>query len=132
MIQAELTAFTAGYCEAMVWANVAHNTETGDGPEAGFDELSEDVRRLMKIDAALFAGTPRVAELLATATKRPAYGWEQAGHDYALTRNGHGVGFWDRGIEEGLELTMLAESVGGMYLYADEDAEPAEWTYAEA
>ena len=23
---------------------------------------------------------------------------ELAGHDFALTRNGHGAGFWDRGL----------------------------------
>ena len=33
MIQAELTAFTDGYCETMLWANVAHITEDGSGPE---------------------------------------------------------------------------------------------------
>ncbi len=27
-------------------------------------------------------------------------GLEQIGHDFALTRNGHGVGFWDRNLGE--------------------------------
>lgn len=33
-----------------------------------------------------------------------------AGHDYWLTRNGHGVGFWDRGMGDvGEELTKACE-----------------------
>lgn len=39
--------------------------------------------------------------------------YEQAGHDFWLTRNGHGAGFWDgdwKGI--GKELTKLAKGFG--------------------
>lgn len=40
-------------------------------------------------------------------------GAELAGHDFALTRNGHGAGFWDRGLGEvGDKLTDLARSYG--------------------
>ena len=46
---------------------------------------------------------------------------EQAGHDYWLTRQRHGAGFWDRGIgEAGRELTMLAHAAGGVYTYTSE------------
>lgn len=35
--------------------------------------------------------------------------WEHAGHDFALTANGHGAGFWDRGLDElGDQLTAAA------------------------
>lgn len=35
----------------------------------------------------------------------------QIGHDLALTRNGHGAGFWDRGLGSlGDELTALVDS----------------------
>ena len=38
------------------------------------------------------------------------YNWAQAGHDYWLTRNGHGAGFWDRGLGEiGDVLTKACE-----------------------
>ena len=49
----------------------------------------------------------------------------QAGHDFWLTRNGHGSGFWDRpevyGEEKAQELTALAESFGPVDLYVGDD-----------
>ena len=49
----------------------------------------------------------------------------QAGHDFWLTRNGHGSGFWDRpevyGEEKARELTALAESFGHVDLYVGDD-----------
>ena len=43
-------------------------------------------------------------------------GWylaEQAGHDFWLTRNGHGAGFWDRGLGAlGETLTKWAKAAG--------------------
>ena len=48
-----------------------------------------------------------------------------AGHDFWLTRNGHGVGFWARpevyGEEKAKELTALAESFGHVDLYVGDD-----------
>lgn len=40
-------------------------------------------------------------------------------HDFLLTRNRHGVGFWDRGMpkELGQKLTALAQSFGEVSLY---------------
>jgi hypothetical protein len=46
---------------------------------------------------------------------------EQAGHDFWLTRNGHGAGFWDRGRKFGDELSDLARPFGDVYLYVGDD-----------
>ncbi len=44
----------------------------------------------------------------------------QVGHDFWLTRNGHGAGFWDRDLGElGDRLTKLAEEFGERYCYID-------------
>ena len=55
----------------------------------------------------------------------PAEKMVQAGHDFWLTRNGHGVGFWARpevyGEEKAQELTALAESFGPVDLYVGDD-----------
>ena len=52
------------------------------------------------------------AELL-TTTEPWAHDPAQAGHDFALTRNGHGAGFWDHGAgEAGDALTESAEWFG--------------------
>lgn len=36
-------------------------------------------------------------------------------HDFYLTRNGHGAGFWDGDYEKGEELTKVAKSFGEDY-----------------
>ena len=39
--------------------------------------------------------------------------WAQHGHDFYLTRNGHGAGFWDRGYgEAGVRLSAAAKACG--------------------
>lgn len=49
---------------------------------------------------------------------------EQMGHDFWLTRNGHGAGFWDRGIGElGDTLTKWAKSYGSCDLYVGDDGQ---------
>jgi hypothetical protein len=46
----------------------------------------------------------------------------QIGHDFWLTRNGHGAGFWDRGLGDlGDKLTDAAHSFGSCYLYVGDD-----------
>lgn len=48
---------------------------------------------------------------------------EQCGHDLWLTRNGHGVGFWDRGypVALGDALTRAARLAGERDLYLGDD-----------
>jgi hypothetical protein len=46
----------------------------------------------------------------------------QAGHDFWLTRNRHGAGFWDRGLGDlGDKLTDIAHSFGEKDLYIGDD-----------
>lgn len=48
--------------------------------------------------------------------------WELAGHDFWLTRNGHGAGFWDRGLGElGERLTVASKTFGSVDLYLGDD-----------
>ena len=46
---------------------------------------------------------------------------EQFGHDFWLTRNGHGAGFWDRGLDNGDVLTKWAKTYGSCDLYVGDD-----------
>ena len=47
---------------------------------------------------------------------------ERAGHDFALTRNGHGTGFWDRGLGTlGDLLTERAKAFGEQNAFVDDD-----------
>jgi len=52
---------------------------------------------------------------------------EQIGHDFWLTRNHHGAGFWDRDLGNlGEELSALAHTYGSVDLYAGDDG----WVYS--
>ena len=47
---------------------------------------------------------------------------EQIGHDFWLTRNGHGAGFWDRGLGTlGDDLTTRSHAYGEFILYVGDD-----------
>jgi len=47
---------------------------------------------------------------------------ESFGHDFWLTRQGHGAGFWDRGMGDlGNKLTALAKDAGEVYTYVGDD-----------
>jgi hypothetical protein len=50
------------------------------------------------------------------------YSIEYAGHDFWLTRNGHGAGFWDRGLGNvGDRLSRAAKVYGSVDVYAGDD-----------
>ena len=48
---------------------------------------------------------------------------EQIGHDFWLTRNGHGCGFFDRGYHKNVSdyLTKQCDEFGECYLYVGDD-----------
>lgn len=47
---------------------------------------------------------------------------EQIGHDFTLTRNGHGAGFWDRGLGDiGKRLTEACKPYGEAHAYVSVD-----------
>jgi hypothetical protein len=50
--------------------------------------------------------------------------WDYAAHDFVLTRNGHGTGFWDSdrwAKPWDRRLTALAESFGELHCWADKE-----------
>jgi len=64
-------------------------------------------------------------------------GYERLGHDFWLTRNGHGAGFWDRhwktniqgfDVDMGDRLTTLASSYGTCDLYIGDDGKIHQYT----
>lgn len=53
--------------------------------------------------------------------------WQRFGHDFFLTRNGHGAGFWDRGYGAlGETLSELARAEGGKDLFFNDDTNEIE------
>ena len=83
--------FRRAYLVAALWtSNDGENGEIQLDEYFSVDDISRNWRRDATRECLSFYRDN-------AATWR-AHGWtdEQAGHDFWMTRNGHGVGFWDR------------------------------------
>lgn len=88
-----LDAFTQGYIEALFFTENESLLEQLTGEDYGFSDLAPETLADIIADCAAFQRDN--AATLAEAYTRD-YDAGQAGRDYWFTRNGHGVGFWDR------------------------------------
>ena len=110
--------FTTAYVECALWSS----TDESD-PETGGDPMDDnyDVSDIapatlveMKADCKDF----QEANAADLANIDPS----QAGHDFWLTRCGHGAGFWDRGNGTlGDRLADAARVYGSVDLYVGDD-----------
>ena len=101
-----------------VTAYIAAAEELADDEfEDGYVDWSPEAIEQMEQDAEDFFA--KAEDLLAqTGVEDP----RQHGYDFWLTRNGHGVGFWDRGYGEvGDKLTALADKYGSSDMYKGDD-----------
>jgi hypothetical protein len=126
--------FIHGYCVAMLWANTSVEGDedgstdvdpawwqTSADPNWGILAFDDDSRTKITDDCEAFITTcaddltaaDTLADTKPLHTEDKRYGPEQAGHDFALTRNHHGAGFWDRGLGDvGDRLTEIAHGYG--------------------
>jgi hypothetical protein len=97
-----LDAFTQGYIEALFFTEMEHGTDReSHNPEVHsslpgdvtFADLAPEALQSIIADCAAFQ---RDNEALLSEAYGRGYEEARAGHDYWLTRNGHGAGFWDR------------------------------------
>ena len=120
-----LETMIAAYIDCALWSsNDNSDPETGGEPlDRNYDasDLTPDARATMEADCASFYSDPSNAPYLEL--------WDdsQAGHDFWLTRNRHGAGFWDRYFDGGeLEaagdaLTRASKPYGEVDLYVGDD-----------
>lgn len=124
--------------ETLLWSELRIDA---DGNDAGrFDEdydywdatpelRAKLERELTGEQVVLYPGEPEsFLEALDAYKDRFKDEWPNAfGHDLALTRNGHGAGFWDRGLgDAGRSLTTWAETFGELRVFDDFTPEKAE------
>lgn len=129
----QLDNFTRGYIAAMLGTTTDESDETGgDYLDSNYDvgDIHPDSLRGIAKDCQTFQ--KEGFRLLKAAYQRPGYhggdgtGPESmAGHDFWLTRVGHGAGFWDRTPLEqgglGDKLTELAKKFGHVDAYIGDD-----------
>ena len=95
--------FLNAYLECALWSSVDDSDEPLDSEYSITDFDSESLEKL-KTHALKFFD-----ENIDLINSAENYSYESAGHDLWLTENGHGAGFWDRGLYDiGDELTKKA------------------------
>lgn len=110
-----LDAFTTAYIECLLWQATDDNGEPLDmysvddiDPE-GIKEIVESCADFQESNANMLS---------------EAGDDSQNGHDFCLTRNGHGAGFWDRGYGKlGYDLSEASRQYGTLDVMLCEDSE---------
>jgi len=83
--------------------------------------IGKDVARF-RVDAEAL-GFDAVEHRATTFNRSEGDEWDYVAHDFILTRNRHGSGFWDGDwvAPWGDQLTVLAQSFGELETYLDDD-----------
>lgn len=103
-----------GYLYCALWASTDDEGESFDG--RGLEAYAPETRAKMRADVEAFVKTNMLL-LLASGMKD-----EHIGHDFWLTRNGHGAGFWDRGMGYiGEQLTKACKAYPEVKLCVGDD-----------
>ena len=118
--------FTWAYMEAALWSTNDESDESGGEPlDANYtiDDIAPETRSQMINDARSFQQMhAELIEIDDSPAIREHGRWSLAGHDFWLTRNGHGSGFWDGDWpKSGDALTKAAEGFGAYDLYVGDD-----------
>jgi hypothetical protein len=121
-------AFTTGYAVCALWSSNDESDESGGKPmddNYGLDDIAPETWKQFAEDCEDFQKANKALLRKYYKQYKPVGGHdvtECAGHDFWLTRNGHGAGFWDRGIGElGDELSKAATIYSGVDLYIGDD-----------
>lgn len=119
----KMDEFTWAYIECLLMTETPYSHDDDDSTffDNNFNETNINVQELKGIISDCHDFETKNAKTLAAAYQT-GYTKSQAGHDFALTRNRHGAGFWDRGLgKAGDELTRAAHSYGECGLYLGDD-----------
>lgn len=113
--KSKLDAFTLAYIEAMLFSSNDESNEQGGDPldqNYSIDDIAPETLASIAADCARFQRENGASLESATCNRSGEYTkLEQAGHDFWMTRAGHGCGFWDGDWSEP-EATSLTESAG--------------------
>lgn len=110
----KLSEFVQGYLTCALWSSTDDNGESLDSVY-GLDDIAASsitsaVEECVDFQAAYAADLAQAGDD------------SQNGHDFWLTRNRHGAGFWDRGYgDAGKRLTEAAHTYGEMNPFVGDD-----------
>ena len=110
-----LSTFQMAYIEAALWSST---DDDGNPLDSGFsvEDIDSETLQTMLDDCEAFQAE--------NEDTLDGYDEAQAGHDFWLTRNHHGAGFWECGHcdeAQGEALTNASEALGDFELYIGDD-----------
>lgn len=93
-----MDSFTKAYIECLEWVQENNNISLSS---SDMDQIERDCRIFQK----------RAIKYMKNLDEA------QCGHDFYLTRNGHGSGFWDRGYDEKISVNLcrISKDFGESY-----------------
>lgn len=107
--------FTKAYIECALWSSTDESTPQGGFPlddNYGPEDIAPETLAEMVADCRDFQES--FGDRIAGREAR-------AGHDFWLTRNRHGAGFWDGDWPDGEFLTEMSHPYGEVNLYVGDD-----------
>lgn len=113
-----MNAFVTDYIQCMLWLT---SDENGDPiSDIASSDIAPTARETILAECTDFYNANR------ETWERGGWDEGQAGHDFYLTRNGHGAGFWDRQFNDASEecgkiLTENCRPYGEQNLYRGDD-----------
>lgn len=103
--------------QTLLWSSTDDNGEPFDS-NYETEEISEEDRDRVRDMILAMIQDPSTWYILEKYDIDP----EHFGHDFILTANGHGAGFWDRGYgQDGDYLTDMAKPYGDLDPYVGDD-----------
>lgn len=119
---ATLDAFAQGYVEALFFTEA--NPDNEEMRDKTVLDLSFEARERITQDCQRFQETNTTLLDEAYDQLKNNYDSTQAGRDFWFTRNGDGVGYWDRDLGDiGEALSGAAQAFGGVWVYAGDDGQ---------
>ena len=122
----DLDEFTIAYLECALWAE---NDQTDERGGESFDEnygigdFTDEAIQKAKDDCKRFQKETAASLRLAKYGHESISDTAMAGHDFWLTRNGHGAGFWSRDLRSDVaeRLSRISEAMGNCDLYLTDE-----------
>jgi hypothetical protein len=107
--------FFRSYCETALWSSTDDDGNSLDD-KYDVDDITPATLKEMRKDCQAFVRETK-ADLHTSGLSA-----SRAGHNFWLTRNRHGAGFWDEGLGAiGKRLTDAAHAYGSVDLYVGDD-----------